>query len=345
VLRRAAKDRSLETEFHRSHPAVVEKLGRDETTPKPLATIVISAAIRSCQGCQRLPDLDIRTVSGLEGYIPMKVFVAALNCLVAHICVIGQVACAQGVVCQLPEDGTWVRFEGTYAQSEIRPDGAAGNLEITPWIEHVWIKSVGAESAEYRGETTACRWIEIKIDRGRETDGKIDTGLTGSTIYKVLIPDSAVITDNVDSEGVPISFLPLVKGYRKVGKADPKEITEPALQLYPLGILVGYFRELREVEASVDPEVGLADVKTASQWQGQVTTERPQSRTIMESTIWKSPEVPFGVARWSAKITREIKDPQEPRDAFKPTTEVTIEMKARETGKGGPNGTSELMVP
>jgi hypothetical protein len=86
-------------------------------------------------------------------------------------------------------------------------------------------------------------------------------------------------------------------------------------------------------------------VKTASQWQGQVTTERPQSRTIMESTIWKSPEVPFGVARWSAKITREIKDPQEPRDAFKPTTEVTIEMKARETGKGGPNGTSELMVP
>jgi hypothetical protein len=65
----------------------------------------------------------------------------------------------------------------------------------------------------------------------------------------------------------------------------------------------------------------------------------------MESTIWKSPSVPFGVARWSAKITREIKDAQEPRDAFMPTSEVTIDMKARETGKGGPNGTSELMSP
>lgn len=275
----------------------------------------------------------------------MKAFVAGFVCLVAQLCVIGQVASAQGVVCQLPEDGTWVRFEGTYAQSEIRPDAPDGKLDITPWIEHVWIKSVGAESAEYRGETTPCRWIEIKIERGREIDGKIDTGLTGTTIYKVLIPDSAVITDNVDSDGVPVSYLPLVKGYRKVGKADPKEITEPALQLYPLGILVGYYRELRQVEESVDPEVGLADVKTTSQWQGQITTERPSSRTIMESTIWKSPDVPFGVARWSAKITREVKDPQEPRDDFKPSSEVTIEMKAREAGKGGPNATSELMVP
>lgn len=275
----------------------------------------------------------------------MKAFVAGFVCLVAQLCVISQVASAQGVVCQLPEDGTWVRFEGTYAQSEIRPDTPDGKLDITPWIEHVWIKSVGAESAEYRGETTPCRWIEIKIERGREIDGKIDTGLTGTTIYKVLIPESAVITDNVDSDGVPVSYLPLVKGYRKVGKADPKEITEPALQLYPLGILVGYYRELRQVEESVDPEVGLADVKTTSQWQGQITTERPSSRTIMESTIWKSPDVPFGVARWSAKITREVKDPQEPRDDFKPSSEVTIEMKAREAGKGGPNATSELMVP
>jgi hypothetical protein len=245
----------------------------------------------------------------------MKGFAAFLFSLVLQVYLFSAVSHAQGVVCQLPEDGTWVRFEGTYAQSEIRSDAAAGKLDITPWIEHVWIKSVGSEMADYRGKETACRWIEIKIERGRETDGKID------------------------------SFLPLVKGFRKVGKADPKEITEPALQLYPLGILVGYFRELKQVEETVDPEVGLVDIKTASQWQGQVTTERTSSRTIMESTIWKSPSVPFGVARWSAKITREIKDAQEPRDAFMPTSEVTIDMKARETGKGGPNGTSELMSP
>lgn len=274
----------------------------------------------------------------------MKAFAASFVCLL-QICLIGQSAFAQGVVCQLPEDGTWVKFEGTYAQSELDADNTAGKLDINPWIEHVWIKSVGSEMAEYRGAMTACRWVEIKMERGREKDGKIDTGLTGTVIYKVLIPETAVIADNVDKEGVPVSFLPLIKGYRKVGKADPKEITEPALQLYPLGILVGYYRELKKVEDSVDPEVGLEDAKTASQWQGQVTTERSNSRTVIESTIWKSPSVPFGVARWSAKITREVKDDKEPRDAFKPTSEVAIEMKARETGKGGPNGTSELMAP
>jgi hypothetical protein len=275
----------------------------------------------------------------------MKAFAAGLVCLITQVGLITQLAAAQGVVCQLPEDGTWVKFEGTYAQSELHADNTAGKLDISPWIEHVWIKSVGSEMAEYRGAMTACRWIEIKMERGREKDGKIDTGLTGTVIYKVLIPETAVISDNVDSEGVPVSFLPLVKGYRKMGKADPREITEPALQLYPLGILVGYFRELKKVEDRVDPEVGLEDVKEASQWQGQVTTERKNSRTVMESTIWKSPKVPFGVARWSAKITREVKDGQEPREAFMPTSEVTVEMKVRETGKGGPNGTSELMAP
>lgn len=275
----------------------------------------------------------------------MKAFAAGMLCLIVQVCLLGQVTLAQGVVCQLPEDGTWVKFEGTYAHSEVRPDAPAGKLEINPWIEHVWIKSVGAEMADYKGEMTPCRWIEIKMERGREKDGKIDTGLTGTTIYKVLIPESVVIADNVDAEGVPVSFLPFVKGYRKIGKADPKEMTEPALQLYPLGILVGYYRELKQIEESVDPEIGLEDVKTASQWQGQVSMERASSRTITESTIWKSPGVPFGVARWSAKITREIKDSQDSRESFKPASEVTIEMKARETGKGGPNGTSELTTP
>jgi len=53
----------------------------------------------------------------------------------------------------------------------------------------VTIKSVGSEMAQYRDEEVPCRWIEIKIERGRVRDGKIDTGLTGLEIYKVLIPN------------------------------------------------------------------------------------------------------------------------------------------------------------
>ena len=34
--------------------------------------------------------------------------------------------------------------------------------------EQVTLKSVGTETAEYRGENVPCRWIEIKVERGRE---------------------------------------------------------------------------------------------------------------------------------------------------------------------------------
>ena len=256
-------------------------------------------------------------------------------------CMMGGLCWGQGLVCQLPADGTWVRYEGAYSQVEIRPETAAGKLEIDPWIEHVTIKSVGSESAEYLGETVPCRWVEIKIERGRERDGKVDTGLTGLEIYKVLIPEAAVIADSVDAEGVPISFLPLVKGFRKVGKAEPKPLTEPALQLYPLGILIGYYRELEVVAEDVDAEVGIGSFKTR-QLQGEITIERPNSRTVQESVIWKSPEAPFGVARWSTKTTREVKDGQAPRSDFKPVSRVTVEMRAKETGQ---DAKSDLNIP
>lgn len=260
---------------------------------------------------------------------------AGLTCLLANV------AWGQGAVCQLPADGTWVRFEGTFGQVEFRPETAAGKVEIDPWKEHVTIKSVGTEKAEYQGEDAACRWVEIKIERGRVRDGKIDTGLTGLEIYKILIPETAVISDNVDASGVPVSFLPIVKGYRKIGKGEPKPLTEPALQLYPVGILVGYYRELKVVAEDVDADVGVGAIK-AKQLKGVITIERPDSRTVQESTIWKSPDVAFGVARWTAKITRETKDDQSPRDAFKKVSEVTIEMAAQESG---PDAKSELSVP
>lgn len=256
-------------------------------------------------------------------------------------CILGNIAWGQGIVTQLPEDGSWVRFEGTYSQVEIRPETAAGKVEIAPWIEHVTIKSVGKETASYRDEEVPCRWIEIKIERGRERDGKIDTGLTGLEIYKVLIPEEAVIAENVDADGVPVSFVPLVKGFRKIGKADPKPLAEPALQLYPLGILVGYYRELTVVAEEVDAEVGIGPVK-ARQLQGNIKIERPNSRTVQESTIWKSPEVAFGVARWAAKLVRETKDEQSPRSDFKPVSEVTVAMQAKEAGQ---DAKSELNVP
>lgn len=248
---------------------------------------------------------------------------------------------AEGVIWQLPPDGTWVRLEGTYSQTEIRPNSATGKLEITPWIERLWIKSVGEETAEFQGESVACRWLEIKVERGRERDGQIDTGMTGLQIYKVLVPEAKVLATTVDDTGVPVSFLPVVKGYYKLGKAEPKEMTQSALQLYPLAVLAGYYRQENVVAAEDDPEVKVGPIK-AEKIESKLNIESLTGRTVQDVTVWRSKDVPFGIARYEAKILRETKDAGQNRDEFKPATEITVSLKAQETGD---DAKSDLAVP
>jgi len=252
--------------------------------------------------------------------------------------VLASSASAQGLVLRLPADGTWVRYEGTYTQTEIRPNTATGKLEIPPWREQVTVKSVGTETAEFRGEMVPCRWIEVKVERGREAEGKIDVGKTGLEIYKVLVPESAVTDAPVSPEGIPNTFLPIVKGVRKLGESDPQPISEPAFRLYPLAVLFGYCRDLTTEEKGVDPGIGLGAV-SADVLTGSTALERDTSRTQLDTKIWASKDVPFGVAAWTIKIVRQIKDEQEPREEFKTTTEVQVELKAQQTGA---DATSEL---
>jgi hypothetical protein len=245
---------------------------------------------------------------------------------------------AQGVVLKLPADGTWVRYEGTYTQTEIRPDSPLGKLEIPPWLEHVTIKSVGSAEAAVNGETVACRWIEIKIERGREEEGKVNPGTTGLEIYKVLVPVAAITVDPVVEPGVPIGYLPIIKGARVVGQSEPKPLTEPALKLYPLAVLFGYCRDMKVEEQSVDPGTGLGAV-AATNYAGTMVLERSGSRTTMDINVWSSSDVPFGVAAWKAKIVRAVKDAQASRDSFTPLTQIDVELKAQVTGE---NAMSEV---
>ncbi|HLQ44301.1 MAG TPA: hypothetical protein VK137_06205, partial [Planctomycetaceae bacterium] len=65
---------------------------------------------------------------------------------------------AQGLIWKLPEDGAWVRYEGTYKQIETRASTGQADLEIE-WIQHLTIKSVGQVEAEFEGQTVPCRWL------------------------------------------------------------------------------------------------------------------------------------------------------------------------------------------
>ena len=260
----------------------------------------------------------------------------ALVCLV-----VSQSASAQGIIWNLPEDGSLVHYEGEYHQREVQP----GSIDLEmKWNRRLTIKSVGKEDAEYRGQTVPCRWIEMKLQTGRpdEQTATIATGTVGERIYKVLVPESAVIGQTRDSEGLPVTYLPIVRGYRKINTKDatPKEITSKVLQIYPIISLVRHYRRMTRGNVPESVLVGQEKVDTTKRT-GKFVQESRNDRVTHESSLYLSESVPFGLAKWSVKITQEAKGEVEPRSEFQFVSEITVDMTARRI-EG--NARSELVV-
>lgn len=249
---------------------------------------------------------------------------------------------AQGLIWSLPEDGAWVRFEGSYQQVEARPESTEGNLTID-WIQHLTLKSVGQEPADFRGETVPCRWIEIKVQTGKIKDGQVSTRGHGERLYKVLVPEKAVFGSTVDDKGLPVQHLPIVKGWRRISETDnaPKELKSGILQVYPVVGLLRHYKEMEESDIAESITVGMEDVQ-AKRLKGTLDLESETTRVHHESELYRSDSVPFGLARWTARIVQEEKSAVANRSDFQMVSEITIEMTARETGR---DAKSELIIP
>ena len=247
---------------------------------------------------------------------------------------------AQGVVWKLPEDGTWVRFEGNYKQIETRASSGQADLEIE-WIQHLTIKSVGKQEAEFEGKTVPCRWLELKVQTGKKSEAGINPGPVGASIYKVLVPESRVIGKLADDETIPVSFLPIVKGFRKEGEKPVEQMTGSVFQIYPKVARFMHYKTLEKDGEQEPLDVGIGSV-TAQKWKGRYEADNSQGHTIQEAEIWRSDEVPYGLAQWSVKQSMERKGNNEPRSAFKQVAQTLVEMKALETGT---DAKSEIETP
>lgn len=259
---------------------------------------------------------------------------------------VGSEAHAQGLLWKLPDDGTWIRFEGKYLQTEFRPDSTEGDLNIE-WIRNVTVKSVGQETAEYNGSEQPCRWIEFHLITGKASESGIDAGPGGDRIYKLLVPESRIAGTTDDADGIFVGFVPVVKGYRRIGNEPPEEmaIENGVFKAYPLISLLNNYRTFDEEPNSqedvrIDTRSGTS--VTASRYKGQERLESHIGRSVQEAQLWRSDDAPFGLAKWTAKIVREVKEPIEPRSAFKRATEINVEMEAVAVGQ---DAVSELVVP
>ncbi|MCP4175616.1 MAG: hypothetical protein GY758_33130 [Fuerstiella sp.] len=225
-------------------------------------------------------------------------------------------ASAQGLIFQLPEDGTGVEYRGEIIQENVRPDIADGK-ETLKWEREISVKSVGREEAEFEGTMQACRWIEIKVVTGDPGAAGIDPGPVGARIYKVLVPESKVVGESVDSDLVPNVMLPIVRGHRRLGENQVKVIKSPALRIYPTVCLLNNYPKPVVVSPSESPQLIATNLSfNARHLKGQTVMERPQSRSTNEGNFWVTPEVPFGLARWEVVVTREQKESTASRDTF-----------------------------
>jgi hypothetical protein len=223
-------------------------------------------------------------------------------------------ASAQGLIFSLPEDGAGIEYEGKLIQETVRPE-----LED------------GREDAEYNGEIQPCRWIEIKVITGKAGAAGIDAGLVGTRIYKILVPERKVIDSHVDAHSIPNSYLPIVRGYRRLGEERVESISSRGLAMYPtLCLLANYDSpEVISESASIESVSG-RDSFDSRHMKGMFVRERRESRTTNTAEFWVSQDVPFGLAGWKVKVDNEVKGATADRSTFNRLTTVTCEMKVRE---------------
>jgi hypothetical protein len=256
--------------------------------------------------------------------------------LLSAWCLLSGGASAQGLLLTLPEDGHWVRYEGTYTQVIRRPDSTQGDLKLQ-WTRFLTIKSVGREEAEYEGKVQPCRWIEIKSEVGHTKEGVLEAGPGGVCLFKILVPESALKGDRFETiegaEPILISFTPIIKGLKRIGEEPPQEMPAGVFQSYPIVSLVRYYREIEEAGAAASLHVPAGDFESTP-YKGAMVMETATYRSSNSAEFSRSPTMPFGLVKWTASTIDETKGSTDLRATFKESITLSEEMQAVQIGEG-----------
>lgn len=243
-----------------------------------------------------------------------------------------QSAAAQVLIWSLPkEDGAWVRFEGTYTQTQSRPESNAGDEKIE-WRRELMISSVGRTNASFEGADVPCRWVEFKSTT-KANDLDKPPGPGGVVWYKVLIPERRVIGKPVDDDGIPVTFLPIVKGYRKLGAREVQAVSERALAVYPTIAPVTYYPNLKAEGEAMDVQFPFSNSPVSVRiFKGSRVLQTNSNRSTNTAVLSLSEAVPFGLAKFQVTVTREEKGLTASVDAFQRKSLVEVEQQAVAVG-------------
>ena len=141
----------------------------------------------------------MRIATGLGGFALVAVLL------------VGSSARGDGLLYQLPPDGSWVRFRAAMTHDAGGAAGEPGKMNAT-----FTMRSVGSETVE--GEK--CRWIEMELVPTNPPDAQ--QGAPGGpphVVCKLLLPEK-----NLQKGKDPLDHI--VKGWLKFGDQEPQEMKD-----------------------------------------------------------------------------------------------------------------------
>lgn len=227
--------------------------------------------------------------------------------LLAMLLLAASRASADGLIYQLPDDGTSITFDWKGSvERRGQTEAMSGTLQIS---------SVGQETVDDQ----PCRWIEFKMTMNSEERRTINA--------KVLVPEADLVKGKS-----PIDHVH--KAWVKRGDQAPQELTDFSTALAgPLPAFLAGPADDAQKQESVTVKSGLGEHK-CDVTSGSTTFEQSGRQNKFTLTNYLQKDAPFGIVKTELRIEME-------RNGEAAGT-VTMTLVAKEVGKNAkpeiPNG-------
>ena len=187
-------------------------------------------------------------------------------------------AIADGLITQLPEDGSWAEFELklTLTENEQKREHSA----------YLRLSSVG--QVEHQG--AKCRWVELQVTRTEPS--KPDE------VAKILVPEESIKSGKVTAAS-------LVRGWRKPADEEVTELDKdrPRLGIGPLALLLsGSASDSQKGEKEEVKVEGLGSLACEKTTGKHDLPMGPSDELPADITLWRNSKASFGTVKLRVHI-------------------------------------------
>jgi len=210
-----------------------------------------------------------------------------LACLILPLVAIPS-AKADGLITQLPDDGSWAEFELklTLTKNDQKREHSA----------YLRLSSVG--QVEHQG--TKCRWVELQVSRTEPP--------TPDEVAKILVPEESLKSGKVTAAN-------LIRGWSKPGDDEAAELDkdQPRLRIGPLAMLLSGSSSDSQKSEKEDLKVeGLGSLDCEKTTSKHDLPMSPSDNLPADFTLWRHSKASFGTVK--LRIHLVDKRPDQERD-------------------------------